>query len=117
MVRFGGHRLHGVDAGVIVAVIFRDHANQFWIDRQRWVVLRNEDLVRIREPKERVGGVGEDAREVGVVRIADRLLELEPQVALPNGRLRILVVALIRRKAKPAPTIFGTCAGVVVTGS
>src|SRR5258708_385222 len=97
MVRFGGHPLHGVDAGAIVAVIFRDNANQFRINRQPWVILHKEELVRIGKAKKRVGGVSEDAREVGVIWIADRFFKFEPQVTLASGRFGILVVVLIRR--------------------
>ena len=83
--RIGGllHRLHGVEAGVVVGLAGDDHADVLRIHWEGWLLGRREQLGGV-AADELVRGVGEDPGEIGVIGVFHGLVELDPEESSPG---------------------------------
>src|SRR5262249_1433006 len=99
LVRRRDHLLHGLDAGAIVRVFRRHHANQLGIDGKRSFA---RILYRRLPCEHRIGTVCQHAGVIAVLRVVRWTIELE--VEHPPAYFRVsvmtIVMVLARRKAR-----------------
>ena len=93
-------RLHCGHSGAVVGIVGRDDANELRIDRQRRLLGRHEGFQPI-VGNHRVGRIAEQPDEIGVVRIAHRLRQFQPQEAAARLGLRIGIIALVFGQRDP----------------